>query len=55
MAPTVTSESKLSDDALIDVLRREVAAWFSNVHLLEFEELLRRFNAAKAAKEKTHE
>jgi hypothetical protein len=37
----------LSDDDLIAVLRKEVAAWFSNVHLLEFEELIRRFNTLK--------
>lgn len=43
----MADESKLSDEELIAALRREVAAWFSNVHLLEFEELIRRFNAAK--------
>jgi hypothetical protein len=37
----------LTDDELIAALRKEVAAWFSNVHLLEFEELIRRFNKAK--------
>ena len=37
----------LSDDDLIAALRKEVAAWFSNVHLLEFEELLHRFNRMK--------
>lgn len=42
----------LSDDDLIAALRKEVAAWFSNAHLLEFEELIRRFNKAK---EKTNE
>ena len=39
--------SVMTDEELIDILRREVAAWFSNVHLLEFEELLRRFNKLK--------
>ena len=37
----------MTDEELIDILRREVAAWFSNVHLLEFEELIRRFNKLK--------
>jgi hypothetical protein len=37
----------VSDDDLVDSLRKQVAAWFSNVHLLEFEELIRRFNKAK--------
>ena len=35
----------MSDEDLIAALRKEVAAWFSNVHLLEFEELIRRFNS----------
>ena len=39
--------SVMTDEELIDILRREVAAWFSNVHLLEFEELIRRFNKLK--------
>ena len=39
--------SVMTDEELIDILRREVAAWFSNVHLLEFEELIRRFNKVK--------
>ena len=39
--------SVMTDEELIAALRREVAAWFSNVHLLEFEELIRRFNKAK--------
>ena len=39
--------SVMTDEELIDALRREVAAWFSNVHLLEFEELIRRFNKVK--------
>jgi hypothetical protein len=38
---------EMTDEQLIDALRKEVSAWFSNVHLLEFEELLRRYNAAK--------
>ena len=37
----------MTDEELIDILRREVAVWFSNVHLLEFEELIRRFNKVK--------
>lgn len=37
----------MTDDELIEALRKEVAAWFSNVHLLEFEELIRRYNKAK--------
>lgn len=43
----MASEALLSDDELIAALRKEVAAWFSNVHLLEFEELIRRFNRLK--------
>lgn len=35
---------KMTDEQLIEALRKEVAAWFSNVHLLEFEELVRRYN-----------
>ena len=37
----------MTDDELIEVLRKQVAAWFSNVHLLEFEELVRRYKKAK--------
>ena len=37
----------MTDEQLIEALRKEVAAWFSNVHLLEFEELIRRYNKAK--------
>lgn len=39
--------NKMTDDALIETLRKQVAAWFSNVHLLEFEELIRRYNKLK--------
>lgn len=39
--------SEMTDDQLIEGLRKQVAAWFSNVHLLEFEELIRRYNKAK--------
>lgn len=38
---------EMTDEQLIETLRKEVAAWFSNVHLLEFEELIRRYNKAK--------
>ena len=41
------AQESMSDDELIAALRKQVAAWFSNVHLLEFEELIRRFNKAK--------
>ena len=37
----------MTDEQLIEALRKQVAAWFSNVHLLEFEELIRRYNEAK--------
>lgn len=37
----------MTDEQLIEALRKEVAAWFSNVHLLEFEELIRRYNKVK--------
>jgi len=37
----------MTDEQLIEALRKQVAAWFSNVHLLEFEELIRRYNKAK--------
>lgn len=37
----------MTDDQLIEALRKQVAAWFSNVHLLEFEELIRRYNETK--------
>jgi hypothetical protein len=41
---------KMTDEELIAALRKEIAAWFSNVHLLEFEELIRRFNTASPPK-----
>lgn len=47
----MATERDLSDDDLIAALRKQVAAWFSNVHLLEFEELLRRFKKAKSVDE----
>lgn len=36
----------VSDAELIADLRKEAAAWFNNVTLLKFEELLRRYKAA---------
>jgi len=56
----MAAESRLTDDELIAALRKQVAAWFSNVHLLEFEELIRRFNArppkaGKPSEEKPHD
>jgi hypothetical protein len=48
---TSSVQSGMTDDALIEALRKQVAAWFSNVHLLEFEELVRRY---KKAKEQDH-
>ena len=45
------TQSELSDDQLIEALRKQVSAWFSNMHLLEFEELVRRYNKAKEKKE----
>lgn len=41
------ADQDLSDDELIDLLRRQVANWFNNVNLLRFEELIRRFNKTK--------
>lgn len=40
----------MTDDELIEALRKQVAAWFSNAHLLEFEELIRRYNLLKQKK-----
>jgi hypothetical protein len=38
---------KSTDEDIIARLRREAAAWFNNVTLLDFEELLRRYAHAK--------
>lgn len=45
-----SEHEKMTDEQLIAVLRRQVSAWFSNVHLLEFEELLRRYAETKKLK-----
>lgn len=43
-------QNEIPDEQLIEALRKQVAAWFSNVYLLEFEELIRRYNEAKKDK-----
>ena len=44
--------NKLTDEELIAALRKQVSAWFSNIHLLEFEELLRRYEKLLTEKAK---
>lgn len=39
-----TSIKDLSDEALIDILRRCAAIWFKNSDLLLLEEFIRRYN-----------
>lgn len=44
---TLEERQALSDEALIELLRHQVATWFSNPNLLLFEEMLRRYHNTK--------
>jgi hypothetical protein len=47
---TDMAEARLTDEELIEQLRRAAATWFKNSDLLLLEEFIRRFNH----KEKSH-